>query len=122
MTSKHLPVPRLPEVSAPVVLRSRTPTAEPEDAGPDWRRIASAMWQRPNDPQIFGALEIDATAALRFMEGCRALGHKVTPTHLVGRAVALTLRVENVFDVDYQSVFNFLSPRRTILAGARATF
>src|SRR5207249_225628 len=38
------------------------------------------------------------------------------------RAVALTLRVENLFDVDYQSVFNFLSPRRTLLAGARATF
>jgi pyruvate dehydrogenase E2 component (dihydrolipoamide acetyltransferase) len=57
-----------------------------------WRRIASAMWTAPNDPQIFGALEIDATQAQRFMEGCRALGHKVTPTHLVGRAVALTLR------------------------------
>src|SRR5712691_2503984 len=45
MTSKHLPAPRLPEVSAPVVLRSRTPTPEPEDAGPDWRRIASALWR-----------------------------------------------------------------------------
>jgi vitamin B12 transporter len=38
------------------------------------------------------------------------------------RATALTLRIENLFDADYQSVFNFLSPRRTILAGARATF
>src|SRR6267142_2884135 len=45
MTSKHLPVPRLPEVSAPVVLRPRTPTVAPEDAGPDWRRIASALWR-----------------------------------------------------------------------------
>lgn len=34
----------------------------------------------------------------------------------------LTLRVENLFDADYQSVFNFLSPRRTVLAGARLTF
>lgn len=50
------------------------------------------MWRAPNDPQIFGALEIDATGAQRFMDGCKALGHKVTPTHLVGRAVALTLR------------------------------
>lgn len=33
-----------------------------------------------------------------------------------------TLHVENLFDVHYQSVFNFLSPRRTILAGARARF
>ena len=34
----------------------------------------------------------------------------------------LTLHVENLFDVNYQSVFNFLSPRRTVLAGARVTF
>ncbi len=57
-----------------------------------WRRIASAMWQAPNDPQIYGALEIDATNLQRFLDGCKALGHKVTPTHLVGRAVGLVLR------------------------------
>jgi vitamin B12 transporter len=34
----------------------------------------------------------------------------------------VTLRVENLLDTDYQSVFNFLSPRRTILVGARMTF
>ena len=33
-----------------------------------------------------------------------------------------TLHVENLFDARYQSVFNFLSPRRTVLAGARARF
>lgn len=33
-----------------------------------------------------------------------------------------TLHVENLFDARYQSVFNFLSPRRTMLAGARARF
>lgn len=57
-----------------------------------WRKIANAMWRAPNDPQIYGALEIDATAMKRFMDGCRDLGHKITPTHLVGRAIALTLR------------------------------
>jgi vitamin B12 transporter len=40
----------------------------------------------------------------------------------VARGAELTLHVENLFDVNYQSVFNFLSPRRTILAGARVTF
>jgi hypothetical protein len=25
-----------------------------------WRRIASAMWSPPDDPQIFGALDVDA--------------------------------------------------------------
>ena len=34
----------------------------------------------------------------------------------------LTLHVENLFDVRYESVFNFLSPRRTVLAGARVSF
>ncbi len=57
-----------------------------------WRRIANAMWRAPNDPQIYGALEIDATAMRRFIDGCRDLGHRITPTQLVGRAVALTLR------------------------------
>jgi vitamin B12 transporter len=37
-------------------------------------------------------------------------------------ALEATLHVENLFDVRYESVFNFLSPRRTILAGARARF
>jgi pyruvate dehydrogenase E2 component (dihydrolipoamide acetyltransferase) len=50
------------------------------------------MWRPPNDPQIYGAIEVDATSLRRFMDGCRSLGHKVTPTHLVGRAVALILR------------------------------
>jgi capsular exopolysaccharide synthesis family protein len=45
MTSKLLPVPRLPEAPAPLVLRSRAPAVPPEDAGPDWRRIASALWR-----------------------------------------------------------------------------
>jgi len=34
----------------------------------------------------------------------------------------LTLRVENLFDKKYQSVFNFLTPRRTVLLGGRVTF
>jgi len=34
----------------------------------------------------------------------------------------LTLHAENLFDTNYQSVFNFLSPRRTLLVGARTSF
>ncbi len=45
MISKYLPAMRVPDAATPVVLRSRTPTAAPEDAGPDWRRIASALWR-----------------------------------------------------------------------------
>jgi vitamin B12 transporter len=34
----------------------------------------------------------------------------------------ITLHAENLFDAKYQSVFNFLSPRRTLLIGARTSF
>lgn len=56
-----------------------------------WRRIASAMWRSPEDPQIYGALELDAGPVLAFIEAARAAGHHVTATHLVGRAVAHAL-------------------------------
>src|SRR6266568_29106 len=44
MTSKNLPVPRLPEAPVPFVPRPRGPTVGTEEPGPDWRRIASALW------------------------------------------------------------------------------
>jgi pyruvate/2-oxoglutarate dehydrogenase complex dihydrolipoamide acyltransferase (E2) component len=53
-----------------------------------WRRVASALWSAPSDPQIFGALDVDATAIRAFIADARSAGHRVTPTHLVGRAVA----------------------------------
>lgn len=57
-----------------------------------WRRVASAIWRAPADPQIYGALELDVSEALAFAERARTLGHHVTPTQLVGRALALALR------------------------------
>ncbi|MEO8704312.1 MAG: 2-oxo acid dehydrogenase subunit E2 [Kofleriaceae bacterium] len=57
-----------------------------------WRRIASAMWAPPDDPQIYGTLDVDAAPALAFIEHARQAGHRVTPTHLVGRALAHALR------------------------------
>ena len=57
-----------------------------------WRRVANAIWQPPNDPQVYGALEVDATPLLDYMRLSRAAGHHVTPTHLVGRAVAMALQ------------------------------
>ena len=56
-----------------------------------WRKIAGAMWGPPDDPQIYGALEFDATPLLEVIEKARAAGHRVTVTHLVGRTIALAL-------------------------------
>lgn len=56
-----------------------------------WRRVAGAMWDAPNDPQIFGALDVEAGPLLGFMQRERARGRRITPTHLVGRALAHAL-------------------------------
>ncbi len=54
-----------------------------------WRKIASATWGRPNDPQIYGDLEVDATRLLAFIaEARRVTDVHVTVTHAVGRALA----------------------------------
>lgn len=57
-----------------------------------WRKIAAASWKKPSDPQIYGDLEIDATAALEFMDAARA-AHDVplSMTHMVGKALAHAL-------------------------------
>src|SRR6185295_18320935 len=58
-----------------------------------FRRLATSMWSRPRDPTIFGSVDLDATAALAFLESHgRAHDVKLTITHLVARAVALALR------------------------------
>jgi pyruvate dehydrogenase E2 component (dihydrolipoamide acetyltransferase) len=57
-----------------------------------WRKVAVAVWGLPNDPQIYGDLEIDATSLLDFIEDARtASGVHVTVTHAVGRALAFAL-------------------------------
>jgi 2-oxoacid dehydrogenase/acyltransferase catalytic subunit len=57
-----------------------------------WRKIASATWGRPNDPQIYGDLEIDASAMLAFVdEARRVAGTRLTITHMVGKAIARAL-------------------------------
>jgi pyruvate dehydrogenase E2 component (dihydrolipoamide acetyltransferase) len=57
-----------------------------------FRKLAAAMWRAPNDPHIFGAIDIDMTAADAFLGAYNLRnGCKATVTHLVARAVALTL-------------------------------
>ena len=56
-----------------------------------WRRVAGAMWRAPDDPQIYGALDVDARPILTYIASARAAGHHLTPTHLVGRALARAL-------------------------------
>jgi pyruvate dehydrogenase E2 component (dihydrolipoamide acetyltransferase) len=74
-----------------------------------FRRVARAMWSAPNDPQIYGALEIEAVEALRFIDAARHAGHRITATHLVGRAVARALQA--VPDLNVRIVGDRALPR-----------
>ena len=77
-----------------------------------WRKIAGAMWSEADDPQIYGALEIDATNILAFIERARAGGHRVTATHLVGRALAHALH--EVPDLNVRLVGEKAVPRESV--------
>jgi pyruvate dehydrogenase E2 component (dihydrolipoamide acetyltransferase) len=77
-----------------------------------WRKIAGALWNAPNDPQIYGFLELDATALLAFIERARSFGHHLTATHLVGRAVAQTLVA--VPDLNVRLLWDRAIPRESI--------
>lgn len=77
-----------------------------------WRRIANAVWEGPNDPQIYGLLELDATELLAFIEQSAARGKKISPTHLVGRALAKAL--EAVPDLNTRLVGSKAYPRPSV--------
>lgn len=77
-----------------------------------WRRVADAMWDASNDPQIYGALDVDASAMLAFIEQARSAGHRVTPTCLVGRALARALR--EVPDLNVRLVAGSAVPRASV--------
>jgi pyruvate dehydrogenase E2 component (dihydrolipoamide acetyltransferase) len=57
-----------------------------------FRKLAAAMWRAPNDPHIFGSIDVEMTKALEFIESYNAKNDcKVTVTHLVVRAAAILL-------------------------------
>lgn len=65
-----------------------TPMPEPAPV----RSFAAAVWRAPNNPAVHAMVDIDYTAAAAFLARYNERhGVKVTPTHLVGRAMALLL-------------------------------
>ncbi len=58
-----------------------------------WRRISLATWNGPNDPTVYGLLEFDFTKGAAFLAKLgETTPQKITVTHLVAKATALTLR------------------------------
>jgi pyruvate dehydrogenase E2 component (dihydrolipoamide acetyltransferase) len=70
------------------------------------------MWRPPNDPQIYGQMDLDATPIVAFLAKARARGHKLTPTHVVGRAVAHVL--DKVPDLNVRIVGANAYPRPSV--------
>jgi len=58
-----------------------------------WRKMSFANWRASRDPQVYGRLEIDMSRAMEYAHKLsEASGTKITPTHIIVRAVALALR------------------------------
>lgn len=70
------------------------------------------MWQAPNDPQIYGSIDIDATRMLAYVADARARGHKLTVTHLVGRALARAIAA--VPDINVRLLAGYAIPRPSV--------
>jgi pyruvate dehydrogenase E2 component (dihydrolipoamide acetyltransferase) len=70
------------------------------------------MWSSPDDPQIFGALDVDARPLTTVIDQARRAGDHITPTHLVGRALAHAL-VE-VPEVNVQIRRGYARPRGSV--------
>ncbi|NUP13234.1 MAG: 2-oxo acid dehydrogenase [Polyangiaceae bacterium] len=77
-----------------------------------WRRIANAMWDAPNDPQIYGSIDIDAAALEQHVRDLRERGSRATPTHVVGRALAFA--IERVPAINVRLIAGYAVPRRSI--------
>lgn len=57
-----------------------------------WRRMAAVAWSAPDDPTIYGTIDLDMTEALAFLpKESERTGEHLTVTHLVTKALADTL-------------------------------
>jgi pyruvate/2-oxoglutarate dehydrogenase complex dihydrolipoamide acyltransferase (E2) component len=80
---------------------------------PSWRKIAIGTWRDAGDPSVFCVLEVDMRPALAYLERIRAsTGTKVTLTHFVGKAVAVTLALHPQLNCILR--FGRLYPRKDV--------
>jgi pyruvate/2-oxoglutarate dehydrogenase complex dihydrolipoamide acyltransferase (E2) component len=58
-----------------------------------WRKVAIGTWKTVGDPSVYGFIDIDFTPSLRYLDLLRQqTTSRITITHLVGKAMAETLR------------------------------
>ena len=57
-----------------------------------WRLISLHAWRPPRDPSVYGALDLDLSKTLPWLEERReATGLHLTLTHLIGKAIAMAI-------------------------------
>ena len=58
-----------------------------------WRKVAISSWTAPKNPQTYGLLKFEADEMMSYIKEFREKHHKrLTPTHIVGKALALTIK------------------------------
>lgn len=78
-----------------------------------FRKLAAAMWRAPNDPHIFGFVDVEMTEPLALLERYNARhACKVTITHMVARALAIALH--NHPDVNAKVTFGSILLRNRV--------
>lgn len=66
---------------------------QPLERPTSFRKLAASMWRPPNDPHIYGQVDVDATNALAFVDDYNKNNDcKITITHVVVRALAIAFR------------------------------
>ena len=67
-------------------------TFRPLDKTSSWRRLAPHVWSRPQDPTVYGVMELVVDRALPYLEALSDhTGTKVRLTHLVTKALGLAI-------------------------------
>ncbi len=65
-----------------------------KDFNTTWRKIASTIYNKPNDSKIFGSVEIDITDLETYIQAKRKEGVKITLTHFFLLATARAIKEE----------------------------
>jgi pyruvate/2-oxoglutarate dehydrogenase complex dihydrolipoamide acyltransferase (E2) component len=78
-----------------------------------FRRLSIGSWAAPNDPTIYGVLELNVENALRHLEDLRSkTQEKITITHYLGKMFAEVLKLHPELNCEIR--FGKIYPRQTI--------
>src|SRR5688500_18287747 len=78
-----------------------------------WRKVAIGTWATAADPSVYGVLDIEVEAALRYLDKIKAKTDvKLTLSHFCGRVLAEVIRRHP--DINCVLRFGRLYPRKNV--------